>query len=297
MTKSLQTGFIGTGLMGLPMSRRLLEAGFEVTVWNRTREKLRPALKAGATEAATPAELGRDADIILCCVLDAAAVEEVIFGEDGLVETAGPDKILVDHSSISPAATRAFSRRLTSESGMRWVDAPVSGGTKGAEEGSLVILAGGREEDVDAVRPVLSAYSSRVTHFGESGSGQAAKLCNQVIAGTAMLTTVEALRLASDAGIDISKLPEAFSGGMADSLPFQLFTPRIINPPEKPIGHLVSMLKDLESALDLGAETRSPMPITTAAASIYRKGIEKGHAEDEPTVFYSLYRSEPEEFS
>lgn len=289
-------GFIGIGLMGLPMAERLLQAGYPLTVWNRTREKIRPLLSAGAVEAASPAEVCAASDIILVCVLDKSAMEQVIFSKAGLVESASSTKLLVDHSSIAPDATREMASNLLSKTGMRWVDAPVSGGTRGAEQGTLVIMAGGETHDIESVTPVLMTYSNKVTHFGPVGTGQAAKLCNQVIAGTAMLTVVEAMRLANDAGIDISKLPEAFKGGMADSLPFQLFAPRIINKPDKPIGHLVSMLKDLESALDLAMETGSPMPVTSTAVSVYRKGVEMGHGEDEPSALYSLYGDSPEQF-
>ena len=296
MNKSKKLGFAGLGLMGLPMTLRLIEAGWQVTVWNRSREKILPALEAGATEASTPAELCQLSDIVLACVLDKRAMEEVVFGESGIAKSANEDKLLIDHSSVAPEATRDLALRLREETGMRWIDAPVSGGTKKAEDGKLVILAGGESGDIEVAQAVFAAYSEKVTHFGDVGTGQAAKLCNQVIAGTAMLTTVEALRLANDAGIDISKLPEAFKGGMADSLPFQLFAPRIVNKPDKPIGHLVSMLKDLESALDLATETGSPLPITTAAVNVYRKGVELGCGEKEPSALYDVYGASPEKF-
>jgi len=295
--KTVRLGFIGMGLMGLPMTLRLLQAGFSVTVWNRTREKILPALEAGAREAKSASDLGQSCDIVLLCVLDKTAVQEVVFGKSGLVHSAHQDKLLVDHSSIAPDATREMADRLQSESGMRWVDAPVSGGTKGAENGSLVIMAGGEDADIELIKPILSALSSRLTHFGKVGTGQVAKLCNQVIAGTTMATIMEAMRLASNAGLDISKLSDAFKGGMADSLPFQLFLPRIIEKPDKPIGHLVSLLKDLECALALAAETDSPLPITSTAVKIYRKALDKGCGESEPTVLYSLYGSAPEDFA
>lgn len=278
------------------MALRLLQAGYEVSVWNRSRDKTLPAIAAGAIEAGSPAELCQRSDIIVTCVLDHHAMEQVVFGPSGIAESGSSDKLLVDHSSMSPDETRRQAKKLESETGMRWVDAPVSGGTKGAKDGTLVILAGGESEDIKSVSPVLSAYSSRITHFGAVGTGQVAKLCNQVIAGTTMLTVVEAMRLASDAGLDISKLPEAFKGGMADSLPFQSIVPRIVVPPEEPMGQIVSMLKDLEGALALGAKSGSVMPITKEIVRIYKVGVEKGCGLDEPTALYTSYKDFPNEY-
>ena len=164
------------------MVRRLLAAGYPVAVWNRSRDKLAPALERGARAVASPADLARGADIVMTCVTDQRALEAVLLGPDGVVEGGVPGKLVVDFSSIAPDAARAFALRLE-RLGMGLVDAPVSGGVPGAEKGSLVVMAGGREEHVERVRPVLAHLASRVTRMGESGAGQATKLCNQIIVG------------------------------------------------------------------------------------------------------------------
>jgi len=156
MSELPSIAFAGIGLMGLRMCRRLLAAGFPLTVWNRSPDKCAPLVEAGARQVNTPAELCAAADVVLLCLAYTAVVREVVFGPDGVVEGARAGQVLVDHSSLEPAATRAMAIELESRSGMRWVDAPVSGGTAGAEAGSLAIMAGGRGEDVERVRPVLA---------------------------------------------------------------------------------------------------------------------------------------------
>jgi 3-hydroxyisobutyrate dehydrogenase len=175
--------FLGLGRMGVPMALRLLAAGYRVHVWNRNRAKLAPALEKGASEAATPREAARAAEITLVCVTDTKAVEDVAFGADGVAAVEGRGKILVDHSSIDPDATRTFAERLASRSGMQWADAPVSGGVGGAQAGQLTIMCGGHAEAIDRVRPVVGAYANNVTRMGPAGTGPGTKLCNQIIVG------------------------------------------------------------------------------------------------------------------
>ena len=264
-------GFIGLGLMGLPMTRRLLAAGRRVTVWNRSPEKADAAVAAGASRAESPAAVAAAADIVFLCVTDTAAVEVVAFGPGGLAETPGTDKIVVDFSSIRPDATREIAERLLTLNGMRWMDAPVSGGTKGAEEGTLAVMAGGAPEDFDRVAPHVRLMAQRFTLMGQLGAGQTTKLCNQVIVGCAMAVLAEATRLAAKSGIDPARLPEALAGGFADSKPLQLFVPRMaagIHDP--PLGHAYTMLKDLDTALDLARDTYTPAPMTGLAAQLFR---------------------------
>jgi 3-hydroxyisobutyrate dehydrogenase len=209
-------GYLGLGLMGTPMSRRLLKAGHQVTIWNRSQGKMAPLVEAGATAAATPRDVMTSSDIIFMCVTDAAAVEEVIFGRDGLSSAPGIGKLVVDFSSIHPDAARDLATRLKDANGAGWIDAPVSGGTKGAEEGTLAIMAGGEAADIERVRPYVLSMARRFTHMGPTGAGQTTKLCNQVIVGCAMAVLAEATRLAVNAGIDANRLPEALAGGFAD---------------------------------------------------------------------------------
>ncbi|MGA0596678.1 NAD(P)-dependent oxidoreductase [Enterovirga sp. CN4-39] len=268
---STPLGYVGLGLMGGPMTRRLLAAGQQVTVWNRSAEKLEAAVKAGARRAGSPGEVAEAAEIIFLNLTDTAAVEAVVFGPDGLASVPGDGKLVVDFSSIRPDATVEIARRLEAQNGMRWVDAPVSGGTKGAEEGSLAIMAGGDAADVERARPYIVTMAARLTHMGPLGAGQTTKLCNQIIVGCTMTVLAEATRLASNSGIDPARLPEALAGGFADSKPLQLFVPRMaagIHDP--PLGHAYTMLKDLDTALDVARETGTPAPMAGLAAQIFR---------------------------
>ncbi len=173
--------FAGIGLMGLPMTRRLLAAGYPLTVWNRSPDKCQPLLEAGARAVNSPAQLCDDAEIIMLCLADTSVVREVVFGPGGIVENAKPGQLLVDFSSLEPSATRQMAAELEQRTGMRWVDAPVSGGTPGAENGTLAIMAGGRVEDIERVRPLLDNVGQRLTRMGDVGAGQVTKVCNQMI--------------------------------------------------------------------------------------------------------------------
>src|SRR6201996_4055947 len=220
-------GYLGLGMMGFPMSRRLVNAGHAVAVWNRSTGKAKALIEAGAKLAASPREVAASASIIFMCVTDAAAVEDVVFGADGFAAIPGAGKLVVDFSSIHPDKARTIAARLKAANGMGWVDAPVSGGTKGAEEGTLAVMAGGDAADIERIRPYVLAMARRLTHMGPVGAGQTTKLCNQIIVGCAMTVLAEATRLAVNAGIDAGKLPEALAGGFADSIPLQLFVPRM----------------------------------------------------------------------
>ena len=275
-------GYLGLGLMGFPMTRRLLNAGYQVTVWNRSAGKAAALVEAGAQPAANPREMAMTATIIFMCVTDAAAVEKVVFGPDGLAASPGDGKLVVDFSSIHPDNARAIAARLKAANGMGWVDAPVSGGTKGAEEGTLAVMAGGDAADIERVRPYVLAMARRLTHMGPTGAGQTTKLCNQVIVGCAMAVLAEATRLATNAGIDAGRLPEALAGGFADSIPLQLFVPRMVRDIHSPpLGHIATMLKDLDTAADVARNTSSPVPMATLAGQLFRlaKAARGAHAD------------------
>lgn len=285
-------GYLGLGLMGLPMTLRLVAAGYPVTVWNRSREKILPALEAGAAEADSPRAVAEASEVVFACLSDAPAVEAVVFGGHGVSAADGAGKVFVDHSSIRPEAAREMAARLEAEHGMAWIDAPVSGGVAGAEAGTLAIMAGGEARDFERVRAIVAHTAQRFTLMGPVGAGQITKLVNQVIAGCAMVVHAEAVRLATNAGIDAAKLPECLKGGFADSLPFQIFVPRMLEGAAQPLGHVTTLLKDVETALELGRESAAPMPMTAAAVQIYRLMVAQGHAQSEPSVLYALYGGE-----
>jgi len=274
------------------MARRLLSAGHDVTVWNRSSGKAAALVEAGAKAAAHPRDVAATANTIFMCLTDAAAVEEVVFGPNGLATAIGQGKLVVDFSSIHPDAARAIAARLKAANEMGWVDAPVSGGTIGAEEGTLAVMAGGDAADIERVRPYILAMARRLTHMGPIGAGQTTKLCNQVIVGCAMAALAEATRLAVNAGIDARRLPEALAGGFADSIPLQLFVPRMVQGIHSPpLGHIATMLKDLDTVIDVARNTSSPVPMAALAALLFRLAKSARGADADALEIYKLSAS------
>lgn len=282
-------GYLGLGMMGFPMARRLLNAGHDLIIWNRSRGRASPLLDAGATLAVDPRELAAACSIIFMCVTDAEAVEEIVFSPEGLAAAPGSGKLVVDFSSIHPDRARDIATRLQAANGMSWIDAPVSGGTKGAEEGTLAVMAGGEAGDIERVRPYVLAMARRLTHMGPTGAGQTAKLCNQVIVGCAMAVLAEAARLAVNAGIDAGKLPEALAGGFADSIPLQLFVPRMVQGIHSPpLGHIATMLKDLDTVAEVAQDTSTPVPMATLAGQLFRLAKAARGADVDALEIYKL---------
>ena len=282
-------GFIGLGLMGRPMTGRLLEAGYPVIVWNRSRGKVEPLVAQGATAAESPAAVAAAAEFVMLCVTDTRAVEAVVFGPGGIAEARGA-RVLVDFSSIRPDATRDMAARLEAANGMGWVDAPVSGGVPGAEAGSLVIMAGGETADVEAVRPVMACLSRRFSHMGPRGAGQTTKLVNQIIVSCNLAVIAEAINFARRLGVDPMGLFRALEGGFADSRPFQLFGPRMAAGEfDDHIGALHTMLKDVDTARDLARAADAALPMTATAGEIYRQAAARGLAEADIATLITLY--------
>lgn len=282
-------GFIGIGLMGLPLCRRLLGADHALTVWNRNPDKCQPLVALGARQASSPAALASAADVIFVCVSDTRAVESVAHGASGLLASLQPDKIVIDLSSIDPDATRQLAA-LAREKGAHWLDAPVSGGVVGAEAGTLVIMAGGDAAIIDRVRPLLAALSQRVTHMGPSGAGQVTKICNQLIVAANAVLIAEAVALAEKAGVDASRLAPALAGGFADSKPFQLLAPRMSTRTFTPVQWKVqTLLKDLDMANALAQRRQSSTPLANAAASLMRQHGEQGHLGDDLSSLITLF--------
>jgi 3-hydroxyisobutyrate dehydrogenase len=275
--------------MGAPMTRRLLAAGYEVAIWNRSSAKAAALVDAGAKRTTSPRDVLTSASIVFMCVTDAAAVENVIFGPAGFSAVPGAGKLVVDFSSIHPDAARSIAARLRAANGMSWIDAPVSGGTKGAEEGTLAVMAGGDAADIERVRPYVLAMARRLTHMGPIGAGQTTKLCNQVIVGCAMAVLAEATRLAGNAGIDAARLPEAFAGGFADSIPLQLFVPRMVQGIHSPpLGHIATMLKDLDTIADVARASSTPVPMASLAGQLFRLASASRGADADALEIYKL---------
>jgi 3-hydroxyisobutyrate dehydrogenase/2-hydroxy-3-oxopropionate reductase len=282
--------FLGTGLMGAPIAANLLRAGFPLRVWNRSPAKLEPLVAAGAIKCVAPDEAVAGARIICLCLTDAAAVEEVLFGsEHAAAEALADDAVIMDFSTIGPAATHALAKRTRAA----WLDCPVSGGVAGAEAGSLSIFAGGSSATLDRVMSVLTAISSRVTHMGDVGTGQAVKLCNQLIVCINLLAIAEALELGDALGVDASKIPEAMIGGFADSRPLQIFGPRmaLADDPGPAVSEIRTMMKDVEAIREEAKAVGKPMLLFDRAAALYRLAIDAGFGTRDLPALREIYRN------
>ncbi|WP_347910957.1 NAD(P)-dependent oxidoreductase [Pseudomonas grandcourensis] len=290
-------GFAGIGLMGLPMCRRLLAAGYPLAVWNRNPDKCKPLVEAGARQVASPAELCQHADVVMLCLADTSVVREVVFGPAGVVEGAKKGQLLVDFSSLEPNATREMAAELAAKTGMGWLDTPVSGGVVGAEAGSLAIMVGGEVQDLERVRPVLLSLGQRVTHMGGVGAGQVTKACNQMIVACNALVIAEVIALAERSGVDASLIAEALAGGFADSKPLQILAPQMAQSRFEPVKwHVRTLLKDLDTAVKFSREQGSATPISGLAAQLMRLHGSQGFLEKDPSTLVQMYR-EPDSAS
>jgi 3-hydroxyisobutyrate dehydrogenase-like beta-hydroxyacid dehydrogenase len=283
-------GLVGLGLMGRPMGRNLLEAGADLTVFNRTRETAEAFLRenAGARIAATPAEAARAAEIVIVNVSDPPAVAAVLLGPAGIVEGLSAGKIVVDMGTTAFDDTLGFARHVT-EAGGAYVDAPVSGGVVGAEAASLAIMVGGTDEAVARVRPVLECLGSRVTHVGGIGAGQVAKAANQMIVALTIGAVAEAFALARKAGIDPVRLREALMGGFAHSRILELHGQRMVEGRFAPGGRVTLQRKDVRQALDLAASLGIELPATELSLRLWDRMIEKGWGDLDHSALIKLY--------
>ena len=256
--------------MGSRMTARLLQAGFEVWVWNRSPDKCQALVTQGAKLATHLTDIARECDIILLCLADTAAVESVVFGEHGLATHLKKEQLLVDFSSITPDATRDFATRLQAQS-VHWIDCPVSGGVMGAEKGTLILMAGGEQTQIERLKPIAQHLGQKLTHMGEVGTGQITKICNQMIVASNAVLIAETVALAAKAGVDATQLAPALAGGFADSLPLQILAPRMATDTFEPVQWKVqTLLKDLDNAVALAKENTSSTPISALAAQLLR---------------------------
>jgi 3-hydroxyisobutyrate dehydrogenase len=278
MSDRLRLGFVGIGLMGEAMTRRLLERGWTVTVWNREPERLETVVPYGAIPAGSPAAVAEASDILLLCVLHTQAVEDCVFGPGGVIEAKAAPRLLVDHSTIDPEATRRFAARLRQEKGTAWIDAPISGGPDAARTGTMTVMAGGAEADIEAAQPVLSDLAGNLTRMGEVGAGQTTKLVNQLIVGTGFVVMAEALRLAETAGIDAAALPGCLAGGFADSAMLSRLYPQMQQRAfEPPKGYARQLLKDLHAVSAFADGLGLDLPMLKAAEARYDAHVAAGH--------------------
>jgi 3-hydroxyisobutyrate dehydrogenase len=284
-----RVGFAGLGTMGAAMAANLARAGFPLTVWNRTPGRAAALVELGATEAATPAALAASSDVVVTCVRDSPDVEAVVFGPDGLAEGFRPGSLLVDCSTISPVAARDLAERLE-DGGVRMVDAPVSGGSEGAVNGTLTIMVGGEAADLERARPVLDAMGKTITHLGPIGAGQVTKAVNQVILAGTYLGVAEGIVLALKSGVDPQQVVAALMGGAAGSWVLQNRSGRMIDD-DYPLGFKLELhRKDLAIALDLARDAGATLPVAALAATFEDGLIGQGHGEDDNSALARVVR-------
>jgi 3-hydroxyisobutyrate dehydrogenase-like beta-hydroxyacid dehydrogenase len=282
----MNIALLGIGLMGLPMGRRLCEAGYSVHVWNRTRSKAERLIPFGATVHATPALAVAQADFVITMLDHGGVVDEVLF-KLGTTEGLRPGTLLVDMSSIKPVEARDHAARL-SELQVDYLDAPVSGGTVGAEQGTLAIMVGGKAVHMERASAVLKVFG-RPTHVGPIGSGQLTKLANQMIVGATIGVVAEALLLCERGGADMGKVKEAITGGFADSRILQVHGQRMVERDFAPRARMSVQIKDLRNALATADEVGFNAPITALFEQLYREGIDHGLADlDHAGLFVEL---------
>ena len=274
--QQIPIAFLGMGLMGTRMTSRLLKAGYAVAVWNRSQHACDPLIQEGAL--ALELEEIAKYPVILTCLADDKAVQSVFAQIESYLQ---PNQIIVDFSSLSVAATLELAQ-ASQEQQVTWIDSPVSGGTLGAEQGTLVIFAGGNAEAIQRLNPIYDVLSQRVTCMGESGTGQATKICNQLIVAANSTLIAEAVALADQAGVDTTLLAPALAGGFADSKPFQILAPRMATHTFEPVQWKVQTLsKDLNNAVQLAKGLNLNIPVAQKALQQLQAHQENGFAEND----------------
>ncbi len=264
-----ELGFIGLGIMGRPMVKNLLKAGYEVTVWNRSEPGIADCVDAGAKRGASPADVAAKADVVLSCVTDSPDVEQVYLGEDGVIHSVSEGMIAIDMSTISPMVAQSVAEKL-GEKGVKMLDAPVSGGESGAVGGTLSIMVGGPDETFEQCLPILEAMGSRITHIGPNGLGQTVKLCNQITGAVNILAMCEGLVLGAKFGADMEKLVEAVSAGAAGSWMMSNLAPKILERDFSPGFMIKLQQKDLRLVLEAAQEMKVSLPGTALVNQLFQ---------------------------
>ena len=276
-------GFLGLGIMGQGMARNLLKANFEVSVWNRTPERMEPLIEAGAKRTNSPQDLASQCDVVITCVSDTPDVKEVVLGERGVIHGAKSGSLVVDMSTISPQATREVAAKLE-EKGVHMLDAPISGGSEGAAKGTLTIMIGGEEEQVKRAMPYFEAMGKTITHVGGHGAGQMVKLVNQILVVVNMLAVGEALLFGQAGGLDLQKTLEAVSQGAAGSWMLSKRGPQVLDRDWRPGFTIDLQQKDLRLVLEAADQMGVPLMATNMVFNLYRTlqreglGAEGNHA-------------------
>lgn len=267
---SVKVAVIGAGIMGSAIATRLIECGLEVRVFDLDPDKVAALAAKGALSSPTVADATRDSTFIILSLNHANIVRAVVFGADGVSKSATPEKILIDMSSIDPVDTRQMAEKLDEDTGMKWVDCPLSGGVPGALAGRLTIMAGGDKADFERARTVMQHLATNYTLMGQNGAGQTVKLINQLFCAVQFQAVAEAVKLAEAGGVDAAAIPAALKGGRADSAIMQEFMAKFARRDYTPTGRIDNMMKDLDSLQSFALSTRTPLPMTGQLVEIHR---------------------------
>ncbi|MCB1889304.1 MAG: NAD(P)-dependent oxidoreductase [Rhodocyclaceae bacterium] len=284
----MNVGFVGLGLMGRPMALNLLKAGHAVSVWARRVDSVQPLVDAGATACASPAAVASRSEAVVTIVADAPDVEQIALGADGIADGAAPGLVMIDMSTIAPAAAKALSSRLA-ERGVTMLDAPVSGGEAGAIAGSLTIMVGGDEAAFGRVRPLFEAMGRSITYIGASGAGQVAKACNQVLTGVGIASVAEAMNFARHSGVDPAAVREVLTGGLANSRILENHAARMLARNFAPGFKSWMHLKDMRIVLDEAHRLNVALPSAAVAAQLYAAMGGAGLAEEDSVAVLKVF--------
>lgn len=280
-------GFIGLGIMGRPMSQNLLKSGFPLTVYNRSKAPVELLASLGATAAKTPKEVAEKSEVIITMVTDSPDVEQVVLGDNGIIQAAVAGKTVIDMSTISPAVTRKISKEL-SRKGTKMLDAPVSGGDKGAREATLTIMVGGPKDVYEECLPIFQALGKRVTYMGGTGSGQLAKLANQILVAINMIGVCECLVFGRKSGLDLKNLIEALSAGAASSWSLVNLGPKAADGDFSPGFKLRLLQKDLRHVLSTAAESKVALPASSLVNQLYNTLEAEGRGEEGTQALFTV---------
>ena len=286
--KDMKLGLIGLGIMGKPMARNLLKAGYDLTVYDINKGPVKEVVEAGAREAADVREIGANCDIIMTMLPDSPHVKSVVLGEGGLIGTIREGSVFIDMSSINPVASQEISAELEKK-GVKMLDAPVSGGEPKAIDGTLAFMVGGSQDVFDKCKPILEAMGSSVVRCGDIGAGNTTKLANQIIVALNIAAVSEAFMLAEKAGVDPQLVFEAIRGGLAGSTVMEAKAPMIMAGNFKPGFKIDLHIKDLNNALSAGHSVGSPLPLTAQVMEMLQVLRIDGCGQDDHSAIAKYY--------
>lgn len=288
----LKIGFIGLGLMGAPMAAHVLKQRGELWVWNRSPAKVAPLVDQGATWVNSPRAMADKVDVIALCVTDVQAVQQVLWGVDGVMASSKQGLILIDHSTLAPPEAIMLKQRADSHA-MHYLDAPVTGSVPGAVNGSLSIFVGGDEAIYHSVTSVLSAYGKRLCYMGHSGSGQATKMCNQVMLHNTICAAFETLHFAKQQGLDVQQCFLALEDSLIDSKAWRIFAGAAIQAEPARLAHVRDVMKDIRSVQATAREAHSPLYLYDVVAKLVHQLMQEGLAAEDIVSLSRHYATSP----